>query len=192
MQFVHHFAFGYLGISTLPIAASGSTTAPPISGTVNAPVIGIRYWFSERLGLDAGLGFGWSSATNQPTSYGGALHAGLPIALHHVPHFTIELIPEITGGLTGGTIKIPDQNDANVGGLLLRVGGRAAAELHFGFIGIPQLALQASIGAYYEHTNISFNQAGIAQSGSANLATTTVDGAPWAIFTNGIAALYYF
>jgi hypothetical protein len=190
-QFVHHLAIGYLGVATLPIAASGAPNSPPQAGTVNAPVIGVRYWFSRRVGLDAGLGLGLLTGSEQPTSFGGAIHAGLPLALAHATHYTFEIIPEATTGFTTGNIAIPTQNNANVGGFLVKVGVRAGAEIHFGFIGIPQLALQATIGLYYSYQSISWNQNGNATSGNAHVLTTSVDAAPWAIFTNSITALYY-
>jgi len=191
-QFVHHFAIGYLGLSSLPIAATGTPGAPAQVGSVNAPVIGARYWFSSRLGLDAGFGLGLLTGSEQPTSFGFALHAGLPIALRHAPHYTVELIPEVAGGFTTGSIAIPSQSDATVGGQLIRAGARAGVEIHFGFIGIPQLALQASLGLYYSYQRITYRQGSFATSGTSSLLTTSVEGAPWAIFTNSVSALYYF
>lgn len=191
-QFVRHLAIGYLGISSLPIAAAGVPGAPPTTGSVNAPVIGVRYWLSSRVGIDAGFGLGLLTGTQQPTSFGLAVHGGLPLAITHTAHYALEIIPELTTGFTTGTIETPLEPNASVGGALFRVGARAGAEIHFGFIGIPQLALQATIGLYYSYQHISWTQGPNASSGNSSVLTTSVDGAPWAIFTNSITALYYF
>jgi hypothetical protein len=161
-------------------------------GTVNAPVIGARYWFGPRVGLDAGIGFGLQSGNEQPKSVGVALHAGIPVALVHTGHYTLEIVPETTVGFTAGTIQDAAQGAQSVNGFLLRVGARAGAEVHFGFIGIPELALQATIGVYYAHESVFVNQSGVTFTGTSDLLTTSVDAAPWAIFTNTVTALYYF
>jgi hypothetical protein len=76
------------------------------------------------------------------------------------------------------------------------VGARAGAEIHFGFIDIPQLALQASIGLRFDvdsgSTTDSTGPDDVEVSSNRTHLHTTVQGAPWAIFTNNIAALYYF
>ena len=50
---VGHIGVGYLGLTTLPLAPGNG-----IPATVSAPVIGVRYWLAEKIGLDLGLGFG--------------------------------------------------------------------------------------------------------------------------------------
>ena len=59
---------------------------------------------------------------------------------------------------------------------------------------MPQLALQATIGLAFRYESIkaslSDNTVSASQSGIGF--GTTVQDAPWAIFTNNISALYYF
>jgi hypothetical protein len=192
-KFVGHAAIGYLGVSALPIAASGDGTSVPQSGTVNAPVVGIRYWFGDSVGLDAGVGLGIQTGSEAPSSYGFAFHAGVPLALAHASHYVFEIVPEATVGFTTGTItSTAGLGDATVGGFLLKVGARAGAELHFGFIGIPQLALQAGIGLYLRRETISWSQSGVSSTGTSTLVTTSVNDSPWGIFTDSLTALYYF
>jgi hypothetical protein len=192
-RFIGHAAIGYLGVSALPIAASGTGTSVPQSGTVNAPVIGIRYWFGDSVGLDVGVGLGIQTGSEAPSSYGYAFHAGVPLALAHASHYVFEIVPEATVGFTTGTIiSTSGSSDATVGGFLLKVGARAGAELHFGFIGIPQLALQAGIGLYLRRETISWSQNGVSSSGTSTLLTTSVNESPWGIFTDSLSALYYF
>ena len=195
-QFVGHFGVGYQGISSLPIAAGGAPGALPQLGTVSAPVIGIRYWFRESVGFDAGLGIGIQTGSAQPSAYGFALHTGLPIALAHGRHSVFEIIPEATVGFTTGTIAgqpgVGVGTNASVGGFLVRAGARAGAELHFGFIGLPELALQATVGLYWRTETFHWDQAGTSTSATSTLITTSVNDAPWGIFTDTVSALYYF
>jgi hypothetical protein len=200
---VHHLAVGYFGASQLPIGVPPSGPgAPPTGGTVTAPAIGVRYWFSRRYGLDAAIGLGFSSGSDTvtgpgtsatasaPTSFGMDFHGGLPIAVASVSHYVFEVIPEALVGFTTGSI--PGAPTQHISGFVANLGGRAGAELHFGFIGIPQLSLQATIGLYYNHTSFGWSQGASSGSVQANAISTSVQAAPWAVFVNNISALYYF
>jgi hypothetical protein len=194
---VGHWAVGYQGISSLPIATGCcDTNGLPQLGTVNAPVIGVRYWFRPTVGVDAGLGLGIQTGNAQPSAYGFALHGGLPIVLAHGRHTALELTPEATVGFTTGNIPAStstSNNSGTAGGLLLRAGARIGAEVHFGFIGLPELALQATVGLYWRTQTWHLDQNGGASvSASSTLITTSVNDAPWGIFTDTISALYYF
>ncbi len=195
---VGHWAVGYLGISSLPIGAGCcDTNGLPQLGTVSAPVLGVRYWFRDALGVDVGLGLGVQTGTAQPSAYGFAFHAGLPIVLAQGRHTAFEVTPEATVGFTTGTIPVPaggvSAQGGNVGGLLLRAGARVGAEVHFGFIGLPELALQATVGLYWRTETYHYDQNdGVSISASSTLITTSVNDSPWGIFTDTISALYYF
>ncbi len=203
--FVKHLAVGYFGVTSLPIAASGMAGAAPQRGTVAAPVVGVRYWLRRNVGIDAGVGIGIltgsqdimqsgssSSSGNGPSSFGFAVHAGMPIALAYATHYVFELVPEALVGFTTGSIKTPGMSDQTVNGFRLDFGGRAGAEIHFGFIGVPQLALQASIGLFFRRTTYGWSQDNNSGSISSNSLTTSVQTEPWAIFVDNISALYYF
>jgi len=194
---VGHWAVGYQGISSLPIATGCcDTNGLPQLGTVSAPVIGVRYWSRPTIGVDLGLGLGIQAGSAQPSASGFAFHAGLPIVLAHARHTAFEVTPEATVGFTTG--KIPASPTLNLGsgtasGLLLRAGARVGAEVHFGFIGLPELALQATVGLYWRTQTWSLDQGGGGSvSASSTLVTTSVNDAPWGIFTDTISALYYF
>ena len=196
--FVHHIAVGYFGISQLPVGAGGASDQ-----TVNAPVIGVRYWATKMVGVDVGVGFGYdtqsTNGTTGSTSTGGfALHGGLPLALADSKHFSFEVVPiEATLGFAFGSSPAagvgPGVNSDSLKGMRIDVGARVGAELHFGFIGIPQLALEGSIGLFVQHESWS-SQIGNAASTGQNQTTfaTSVGSDPWAIFTDSISALYYF
>ena len=162
---VNHFAFGYFGLSQLPIAGVGSGPGGAVRDVVNAPVIGVRYWFNERVGIDGGLGFGLQAGSTEtvtpttdvnadkPDKWGLGFHAGVPLAFAHATHYVFEVVPEANVGFTSGSIKgPPGAPDQSLSGFRLDLGARVGAEVHFGFIGIPQLALQASIGLYFRRT----------------------------------------
>jgi hypothetical protein len=196
-RFVGDFAIGFLGIQSINIAAPGG--APPT--TVNAPVIGGRYWLDEGMGIDAGLGFAFASASTtvengdtttdtdnpQPTAF--ILHGGVPFALADSQYFVFELIPELNIGFAGNTV-----GDDKLRGFHLDLGARAGAEVHFGFIDIPQLSLQAGIGVNlaYNRVSITNDTTDISGSQSSTSFGTTVGNDPWDIFTSSISALYYF
>lgn len=194
--FVGHSAVGYMGISSLPIGGACCDDAGyPQLETVNAPVVGVRHWSRDALGVDAGLGLGIRTRSGQSSAYGFAFHAGLPIALAHGRHAAFELTPEATVGFTTGTVPAPvglRVGEGDIGGVLIRAGARAGAEVHFGFIGLPELALQATVGLYWRTEAWHLDQNGIALGANSTTITTSVNGAPWSIFTNTITALYYY
>lgn len=198
-QVVGHFAVGYFGTSLIPIAGVGA---------VSAPFVGMRYWMSDKIGLDLALGFRTQSGSTEqvqanqtvtadkPGVLAVGVKAGVPIALAYGKHFTFTVVPELV--LAGGTstLKQPNQPDTSRTGSRIELGARAGAEIHFGFIGVPQLALQGSIGLNFARTATKTSQDlpnGTVTSSSQDMALgTTVQSDPWALFTNNIAALYYF
>lgn len=200
---VGHTAAGYLGVSSVPV---GGTV-----GTVATPVIGVRHWTGERVGLDIGVGLGFertsstvevnSAETEGPRelAMGIAAHFGLPLVMYHQRHYAFLFIPEADLGI--GYAKIdpdPDFIDDELKylGFFGQAGARVGSEVHFGFMGIPQLSLQASVGAHarYEWTQVKQTQLGqkVSDREDALSFGTTVQNSPWAIFTANVAALYYF
>jgi hypothetical protein len=210
-RFVGHFGVGYFGISALPFPGAGNTGAVAIQ-SVQAPVIGIRYWASEMLGVDLGIGFatnsasttstvnGTSMSTDQPGSLGFAFHAGMPIAVAGGKHYSFQIVPEANIGFTSGTIKGTPATttggvstpDTDLSGFLISVGAHVGAEIHFGFIGIPELALQANVGLYVTHQSVKESADGTSDSYGQTTFTTSVGSNPWSIFADNVAALYYF
>lgn len=195
-RFVRTFAVGYLGSSELT-----SINPPPNSDPVgiNVPVIGARYWLNNRMGLDLGIGLATGGTTvtvadvetEEPDPFAMAFKVGVPFALLDVGHFVFEVIPEAGFGFSSNTYD--QMEDVDVDTTHFDVGVRAGAEIHFGFIDIPQLSLQAGIGLRFSHDS------GSAEEGSDEVASysisrfgTTVGDSPWALFTGNIAALYYF
>ncbi len=123
-------------------------------------------------------------------------HVGVPLALAGAGHFSFQLTPEVNVGYATQTINAtpnpPVPKTTNTG-WHLDVGARAGAELHFGFIGVPQLSLQAGIGLLFALDNTKTSQGGTGESKrTRGVFTTTVNDNPWNIFISNVAALYYF
>ena len=210
-----HFGVGYFGISQIPYANGGANGGTLGVANVTAPVVGVRYWMSERLGIDVGAGLSLSTFSNSqtpapnpapqnpPTVFAFALHAGVPIALASAKHFTFEIIPEATFGYASTNINEPNPApNISLHGLRLDLGGRIGGEVNFGFVGIPQLALVATVGLFMRYQNVGASQDAYTNAGNNIPATSASSGAftlgtsvgsdPWAIFTDNISALYYF
>ena len=214
---VGHFGVGYLGLTNIPIAsggAGGAATAAVPRTNVPAPVIGVRYWLSEKLGLDLGIGLGITggsqesvngnvtTSTDQAGKFGMAFHGGVPLVFAHQKHYKFLVIPELNIGFATQTETPPNPTgapttagDISRTGFHLDIGARIGSEIHFGFIGVPQLALQATVGllatrnAWKVKQDVG-NQTNSASAGETSFGTT-VQGDPWAIFVNNISAIYY-
>lgn len=194
-RFVGDFAIGFLGVQSITIATdlTGGTAQ------VNAPVIGGRYWLDEGMGIDAGIGFVFASSStdsgdtsiDNPQPAALILHGGVPFALADSQYFVFELIPELNIGFAGNTVN---DGDLKLRGFRLDIGARAGAEVHFGFIGIPQLSLQAGIGVNLAYTRVSATNEPTDTEASQSTTSfgTNVGNDPWDIFTSSISALYYF
>jgi hypothetical protein len=209
---VGRFAVGYLGVSDIPLptATLGGANPTLADGKVSAPVIGVRYWLNPRIGIDGGLGIGWSggsaeqvngnttTTTTIASRFGVLLHAGVPVALVSAKHYTFIVVPELNVGFATSSVApptIPGQAagaNVSLSGFKLDIGARAGTEIHFGFIGVPQLALQATVGVAFSTQSQSAKRDNFSQSASATTIGTTVQADPWSLFTKNISALYYF
>jgi hypothetical protein len=190
------WAIGYAGISQVPVGS-------PTVTNITFPALGIRYWTSPTIGVDVALGFGWTggsidaggTSVDKDSVWGFILQGGLPIALSTHRHVSFQLIPFAaiaygatsvsSGGTTGGSAT-------DFSGTRVDVGARVGFELFFGFIGIPELALSATVGLQFEMLKYSANSAGLNSSNTSLGFATTVQNNPWDIFAGTVAARYYF
>ena len=218
-RFIRRLAVGYLGLNDLPIANAPGNAGNP--GTISAsrvaaPTIGVRYWITQLLGIDAGLGIGYSggsvdvalangtsTSTDKPSAFALAVHGGVPLAFAYGKHYKFLLVPELNVGYARRGEKQngnPAPPDIVRTGLRVDAGARIGTEIQFGFIGIPELALQASVGLNVRYQNWKSQQdAGPpvvpTERSSSDTQTsigTTVQADPWALFVNNISAIYYF
>jgi len=205
-------------MSEVPIAVaepSGTQANPALvpnhevrGRLVEAPVLGVRYWFNEWIAIEPGIGFrydtgsiesdmGYVSAKvdKQPTK--AVLgHLGAPIALATGQHMTLLLVPEVQLGLAWSKASAPYEQDAppdaDLRGLRFDVGARAGTEIHFGFMGLEQLALEASVGVFYSMRKVSASVGNQRLMDTSVVISTTSFSQPWDIFLNQVAARYYF
>lgn len=194
---VRHFGIGYMGRRTININPTGAPA------TVDAPIIGVRYWLDPLIGIDAGIGLLFSGGSakvgDTSTDLQGytvfMLHGGVPLALAGSKHFSFQVIPELNFGIASSktTPAAMGAQASDLSGIHFDIGARAGGEIQFGFIGIPELSLQAGVGLAlsYDRSKIT-PPAGNATSVSATSLGTSVGNNPWNIFTSNIAALYYF
>jgi hypothetical protein len=190
---VGRLAVGYLGRNAVAIAGGVNPTVIP------TPVIGVRYWLSDMLGIDAGLGFGLTSGSievagmsnDTPSWHLFMIHGGVPLSLASAGHFSFQVVPELNLGFAGASADVGGVTN-KASGFHLDVGARAGAEIHFGFINVPQLSLQGSVGLRLNMDSTSQTVMNVDSSASSFRLGTTVGDNPWNIFTSNVAALYYF
>jgi hypothetical protein len=186
------WAVGYAGVSLVPTGA----------GSITVPALGLRYWMSPSSGVDVALGIGYTggstesagTSTGKSTVFGVLVQGGIPFVLSTHRHVNFELGPYLTVGYgrtsSGMMAYYPAETDYN--GLRVDVGARAGFEVFFGFIGIPELALSATIGAQFEYLRTAQSMNGTDSSDTTYSLLTTVQNNPWDIFAGSVAARYYF
>jgi hypothetical protein len=217
---VRHVGIGFLGVSELPIARAlpaGTKDEPGLSPNdrllvraVTAPTLGARFWLSKRFGLDAGIGFSFSSGSvssdlggttvdvDKESIFAFLVHAGVPIVITDLQHMALLVVPAATFGMARSDVEpIFDENAppaAELRGARLDVGVRAGAEVHFGFMGLPNLALEAGIGLLF---TTEWASAAVGDQSIADVSTrisTTSFSDPWDLFSGvgSVSARYYF
>lgn len=192
--------YGATWFAPVPLATLGTVDA---SSSVSVVPVGVRYWMNSGMGLDLGLGLGFGSSSTErvagsqtntvdaPTFFGMVLHGGVPLALSTGKHYSFLVVPEANLGFANTKEKgTPD--DTTLGGFHLDLGARAGAEIQFGFIDLPQLSLQATVGAAFAYDSASREVGSSKTSVTRNTFATTVQNEPWAIFRSNVAAIYYF
>jgi hypothetical protein len=189
-------AIGYLGRRSMLVG-----TANGVPNEVAAPVIGIRYWLDPMIGIDAGIGIGINSQSASADPGGDApapsttafiLHGGVPLALATSGHFVFEVIPEMNFGFSSFSLDQPGAPAFSGSGFHFDIGARAGAEIHFGFIGLPKLSLQGTIGLAFATDSTKIDNGNVTTKNSTTSFGTSVQDSPWNIFTSNVAALYYF
>ncbi len=186
---VGHLGIGLLGITSLPYPGAtdsdgdfDSRVAIGSTNTVAAPTFGVRYWLRDRVGLDIGFGIGLGSSGGHAFTAEGAdtpasgeslfalsLHAGLPLVLYHGRHYKFLAIPELNLGFASGgsdgRSATDTSDDLSYSGFMFEAGGRVGAEIHFGFIGLPFLALQFNVGIAVRYESRTFEQSNAGTTG---------------------------
>lgn len=204
-QMVGSLGFQFFGVENVQTSPDTMMGVDVGDIEIYAPTIGVRYWISEMLGLDVGLGFGFADMAVNQDSGGGSnlvagldnqlglnIHVGVPIAIKALQHFTVLAIPEVRFGLGMATAQALDPNDdVELFAFELEVGAKLAAEVQFGFWGVPNFSLQAAIGLgfqYYSQTSTPVDVALPITSTSGYALTTSFQDLAAGTFR----AIYYF
>lgn len=211
---------GYVGTYRVPLPQAMPTGRGDQAGMIPndkmnirqilVPTLGLRKWFSRRYGFEAGLGlaisggsrdaeYGTTSATvDKAAVFAISGQIGVPILIADTHHMAFVLIPEARFGLATSNANAEFEENhpppAKLRGGAIDAGLRAGAELHFGFIGLPRLSMQAGVAVYLRAQWAS------ASVSNQSLSDTTVDlnmgsaGNPWDIFSGvaNVSARYYF
>jgi hypothetical protein len=212
---VGRLGVSWFGVSTIPMgmgAPSGTADNPSLMVsapiTINAPALGIRWWFNQTLGIDVGLGFGYSGGSTTDTTgttststsklgaFGMLIHGGVPLSLATGKHISLQITPETNLGFAHASVSptapMSGLPSAGLNGFRFDLGARIGGEVQFGFIGIPELSLEGSIGAFftYQSTGVS---AGPASHNDSSVGLTTASfNNPWDFFASVVRARYYF
>jgi hypothetical protein len=195
--------------NTQPFEFPNTGGAAPIPLTIYT--LGVRRWTTQPLGpfrnwgYDLGLGLNYTSSSitapqtgvlttkDGPSTKGFGLHAGLPLAISLHEHALFELVPELNLVWASESIPALQTGDTTTySGWSARLGARAGFEIFFGFIGIPQLAFEASLGASLTYGSVSSTVGSIERSTRAWGFSTVRVNEPWSIFTGNVAAMYHF
>jgi hypothetical protein len=192
-MFIGHLGFGWYGTRGIPVGPAD---------VIQTHVVGVRYWATPMIGIDGGLGLAATSGSttddpgtmfdnNSRTTF--VFHGGVPLALASSGHFSFQVTPELDIGFGSGTNPAPPgMPNTDLSGFLLQVGARAGGELQFGFIGIPQLAIDASLGAFLTSSSNKTTTAPTSRKISTLTIATTNVFQPWNIFQGNVAVRYYF
>jgi hypothetical protein len=201
---VGHVGVGYFGELSMPLG--GGIAGLPAANPVPLELVGVRYWFNDGVGLDVALGLGVQSGSttnngtsnDRPSIFGIGFHVGVPVALYSGKHYSFVVIPQATYGHESETIKAqvppnpPGSPDTKHTGYHFQIGAAAGAIVHFGFIGIPQLTLDATVGLLADVTGGGTTQgSNDAHFNAFGLSTSTAH-QPWNIFFTNVAAIYHF
>jgi hypothetical protein len=206
------WGLGYFGQMDVPI---GWTGARAEGSSVPLQMVGARTWLGRvRLDLAIGVNLQHGSndvdgtTTSQPSLYAWGARVAAPIALYSAQNFTVYLGPEIAYGRATETTPAVAENpvtgapakpEVDHSGHRFAIGARGGAEVHFGFMGLPRLALDATLGLSLDLT--AGYSDGIATksylpNGSASYSHVALQSftshQPWNIFITNVAAVYYF
>ena len=189
---VGKFGVGYLGQLDVPLGDKSS---------LPAQLLGVRYWTSSTMALVGGLGFGSTSSSTTaggttvdgPAATAFALKAGVAFALATGKHYTFVLEPQAVVGYATSTIKPPGGGpNTDLTGTRIALGATAGAEIQFGFIGIPELAMIGSVGLAFDTMSGKTKTDANETSASKTTVATFTLANPWNIFSGNVAAIYYF
>jgi hypothetical protein len=207
-KIIKTIGIGYFGQFDVPL---GNTVGG--RGAVGTQLVGVRYFMNSRFGIDVGVGMGLvsgsnkvegggtSTSTDRPSTLAMSFKVGVPIVMFSSKHYSFFFEPQAIFGFAGETAKRTEPNTADTkhNGTRFFVGGSAGALVQFGFIGMPQLTLDATVGLGLDVSGGKTEQATAAgqttvvkQSFSQTGFGSYTAHQPWNIFHTNVAAIYHF
>ena len=157
-----------------PVGAMGATG--PIPGVTN---VGLRYWFNDKIGLDAGFGIAVGNDGNN-TGVGFGIDAGVPIAIGIYKHITTFFEPTLAFFL----IKSPTDADPIID---FNVAGSLGFEWQLGWIEASRISLTLRVGAGLNVFNNGTNTVVNFGTGIAPVGGSSVEG----LFSSTFALTFY-
>ena len=207
-KIVRTIGIGYFGQYDVPLGSGGTAR------TIGTQVVGVRYFFSERAGIDVGVGLGVASGStktegagtgattiDRPSTIAMSFKVGVPLVMFSGQHYSFFFEPQALFGFAGETAKAttPGTADTKHNGTRLFAGGNAGALVQFGFIGIPQLTLDATVGFGLDVQSGKTESpapgapANVVKNSFSQTAFGTLSShQPWNIFHTNVAAIYHF
>ena len=152
---------GIQGIASAQIAAPGG-------GNFQTDILGIRYWFSDRIGLEAGFGIALANANNN-TAVGFGFGGGVPIMLTVHKHITTFIEP-----YADFFIYSPGGNADTA--FLMHLRGDIGFEWQLGFLETHTLGLIFKVGPGLQIFSRGNTAVGFATSGSSAVGTLSAAG----------------
>jgi len=206
--------------STFMVNVNGRAQTFTAQGTSNLRLhtVGARYWLNGGLALEGGLSIGFSAGSrsgtttsgggsfsgseDNPNGFGIGFVFGVPIMLSESKHLSIHLDPTLSLSYASSSIDRSNTVTDSSSSVFFGVGANMTAEIQFGFIGIPQLAIQARMGLMLNYRYASTTRV---DRTSASSATDTASASAFGIATTvgpnyslsdiiggSISAVYYF
>lgn len=202
-------------VEAVTITPEGGASVTIVPSEVTVPMFGPRYWFTDFVGVDFGIGFNVASGSRvreipnpdptldqrqesaTPSTTAVAARLGLPLSVFDVSHFNFMIIPELDLGYSSIRYEAFEVStageplDLRLDGLLIGAGLRAGAEVSLGFFDVPQLSVQAAFGLRFEHRRRNGRIGDATMTLVENEIGTSSYGAPWDVFAGSLAVLYY-
>lgn len=214
------YGVGYSGILNVPLPQAVPVGRGDQAGmvpndklnlqNVQIPMLGMRKWLSKRYGFEAALGVTLTGGSRsaeygnvtanlaKSTIFGLSGGIGVPVMVADTRHMAFLLVPNMNFGFVSSNVSAEFAENpppaAKLRGFSFDAGIRAGAEMHFGFIGLPRLTMQAGVGlsVYVKWAGASVSNQSLSDTfvgiGAAS------NGEPWDIFSSvaDLSARYYF
>jgi len=202
-------------VDPVVITDDGDAVLTVDSDEVTVPLFGARYWLNRTVGIDLALGFNVTSGDETreipnpdpslgdrveratPSTTAVAARLAVPLSVWDHAHLNILLMPELDIGYSSMVVQGLEESvsgealDLQLTGFVFGVGGSVGAELSFGFIGVPELAVESAWGLRFESRRRR-GKIGDAEVVRTEMAVgTSFYGDPWDVFLGSFALRYY-